>query len=465
MDGIDYGISGSRPEGSAKNIVCEVIINCTMENVQKEDPQRLLDLNCNIIRLGLDPIRHLLERMENPQLKYPAVLIGGTNGKGSTAAILSCILKESGYKVGLYTSPHLTSICERIRINGSLISEERMQDCFGMIQSSLEEPLTYFEVLTASAYLYFCQEKVDVAVLEVGMGGRLDATNVVTPLVSVISNVHLEHQEYLGRHLRDIAAEKAGIIKENSVCVAAVTQKAVLDLLSETCRQKEATLYRLGKDIRVRVKGDGTFSYQGIAIKLDDLKCTLSGAHQIKNAALALAAAEVVTTKGIRVNRQAMLSGVACASWDGRLEILQNTPTVLVDGAHNPAAANVLCQALRNRNADDHRLLIFGALGDKNYRLMLKKLLPFFDHVIFTKPKTERAGDVADLIRAARHYDRSAEAIEDSCEALQRALCLTGKNDMICITGSLYLVGEIKKRYAENLHAACKHGISPAVAS
>ncbi len=142
-----------------------------MENVQKEDPQRLLDLNCNIIRLGLDPIRHLLERMENPQLKYPAVLIGGTNGKGSTAAILSCILKESGYKVGLYTSPHLTSICERIRINGSLISEERIRECFGIIHSRLEEPLTYFEVLTASAYLYFCQEKVDVAVLEVGSGG------------------------------------------------------------------------------------------------------------------------------------------------------------------------------------------------------------------------------------------------------------------------------------------------------
>jgi len=416
---------------------------------EQNDSQMLSAMNSNVIHLGLGPIKRLLERIDNPQLTYPSVLIGGTNGKGSIAAMLSSILRESGFKVGLYTSPHLINIRERIRINGFLISEEGIRECMGIIRNRLEEPLTYFEFMTASAFIHFCEEKVDIAVLEVGMGGRLDATNVVKPLVSVISNVHRDHQEYLGRYLKDIAGEKAEIIKDNGVCVTAASQKAVLDLLSGTCRRKGATFYRVGKDIRVRAKSAGTFSYQGIGRKLTKLCCPLSGAHQVKNAALALASAEVITSKGLKVAEQAMHTGLAKATWEGRLEILQKLPTVLVDGAHNPAGVSTLCETLQHWGAEQRRLLVFGVLGDKNYQLMLKKLLPFFDHVIFTKPKTERAVDLAVMIRISRQYGQFAEAIEDNGEALQRALLLADKDDLICVSGSLYLVGEIKKMYVE----------------
>jgi len=415
----------------------------------KKSPSILSDLNCDFVHLGLGPIKRLLERIDNPQRMYPGVLIGGTNGKGSIAAILSSILQRSGFKVGLYTSPHLIDLRERIRINDLLISEERMQECVGIVRSHLEEPLTYFEFLTALAFLHFYQEKVDIAVLEVGMGGRLDATNIVTPLVSVISNVYQDHQEYLGRYLKDIANEKAEIIKEKGVCVTAAGQKKVLDILSGTCRRKGATLYRFGKDIRVRAKSTGTFSYQGIGRKINNLYCPLSGAHQIKNAALALASAELITSKGMKVDDKAMITGLANATWEGRLEILQKLPTVLVDGAHNPAGVSTLCDTLQHRSVEQRRILVFGVLRDKNYQLMLKKLLPFFDHVIFTKPKTERAVDLTLLIRIARKYVQFAESIEDNGEALQRALLLADKDDLICVSGSLYLVGEIKKMYVE----------------
>ncbi len=364
-------------------------------------------------------------------------------------AILSSILKHSGLKVGVYTSPHLMDIRERIRINESLIPEDRMQECIETVRNRLEEDLTYFEILTAVAYLYFHEEKVDIAVLEVGMGGRLDATNVVTPQVSVITNVHHDHQEYLGRFLKNIAMEKAGIIKEKSICVTAANQKSVLDILADTCRKKGVPLFRLGKEVRVRSKGAGNFSYTGIDRKISHLNCPLSGEHQIKNAALALAAAELIRIKGRRIDEQAMCLGLAGAKWEGRLEILQKSPTVLVDGAHNPAGIRSLCDTLRNRSEKEGRLLVFGVLGDKDYPRMLKKLLPLFRRVIFTRPKVERAVDLDKLIPIARNHGHLAEAIEDSREALQRALLLAEKNDLICVSGSLYLVGEIKKIYRE----------------
>jgi len=423
----------------------------------------LPDLNSDVVHLGLGPIKRLLERIGNPQREYPAVLIGGTNGKGSVAAILSSILGHSGFKIGTYTSPHLINICERIKINDQLISEKRMQECIEIVRSRIEESLTYFEFLTAAAFLYFFQEKVDAAVLEVGMGGRLDATNVVTPEVSVITNVHQDHQDYLGRRLKDIALEKAGIIKEKSVCVSAANQRAVRDILTEACREKGVPFYRLGKEIRTRSKGAGAFSYSGIGCKIPYLTCPLSGVHQIRNAALALAAAELMTVKGRRVDEQDMRMGLAGAKWEGRLEILQERPTVLVDGAHNPAGARALCEALRSRRGDRRRLLVFGVLADKNYPLMLKKLLPFFHHVIFTKPKTERAVDLDRLIPIAGDHGHAADAVEDSGEALQRALSLAEEDDLICVTGSLYLVGEIKKRYTETGRSDRKNSLTASV--
>ena len=240
------------------------------------------------IRFGLDPIRLLLERLDNPQNGYPTILIAGTNGKGSVAAMTASMLCAGGFKTGLYTSPDLTDFRERIRINDGMISREEAAACAEQVKERVSEDISYFEFLTAMAFLHFHRQHVDIAVLEVGMGGRLDATNVVLPLLSVITNISLEHREYLGHTLEKIAREKGGIIKEGGICLTAAVQKPVIETLKTLCREKKATFYRLGKEIRTRVHRDGTFSYRGIERRYKRLACPLAGRHQYANAALAL---------------------------------------------------------------------------------------------------------------------------------------------------------------------------------
>ncbi|MDR2862081.1 MAG: hypothetical protein LBV07_05990, partial [Syntrophobacterales bacterium] len=238
------------------------------------------------IRLDLIPFKRLLSRLGNPHQAYPSILVGGTNGKGSIASMIAAILIHAGFRVGLYTSPHLVDFRERICVNGAMISPQEAGAYISRVRGKGEFAATYFECLTAAAFLHFKAKQVDWAVLEVGMGGRLDATNVVSPVAAVIANISLEHRNYLGRTLREIAGEKAGIIKEKGVCLTAATQRAVLDVFRASCKSHHASLLQLGKDFRIRVGTNDSFSFTSSELHMKGLKVALPGTHQIKNGAL-----------------------------------------------------------------------------------------------------------------------------------------------------------------------------------
>ena len=397
------------------------------------------------IRLGLDPIRCLLERLHNPQNSFPSVLIAGTNGKGSVAAMTAAILSAGGFKTGLYTSPDLIDFRERIRINGRMISRRDVGICVREIKGQIREEVSYFEFLTAMAFLHFQRQQVEIAVLEIGMGGRLDATNVVMPLVSIITNISLEHREYLGNTLAEIAREKGGIIRERGRCLTAAGQRRVIETLEAICRERGAALYRLGREIRTTIHRDGTFSYHGIEQRHERLVCPLAGRHQVKNAALALGAVELIGEAGFRIDGHAVSEGLKRTRWEGRLEILRRSPMLLVDGAHNPAGVAALCRALKNDFPRRRLLLLFGVLDDKDYRTMAKRLFPLADRVFLTRPHSERALSLEVLLPAARRFHSDIDVVENPGDALRRALSLAGKEDLVCTAGSLYLVGEIKR--------------------
>jgi len=404
------------------------------------------------IRLGLGPITQLLNRFKNPQDAYSTMLIGGTNGKGSIAAMVASVLARSGYRVGLYTSPHLIDIRERIRINGDMILPEEMDELIKEIKSLSPGNITYFEFLTAVAFLYFYRKRVDLAVLEVGLGGRLDATNVVSPLISVISNISLEHCEYLGNRLEDIAWEKGGIIKNGGNCITAVKQRRVVQFLEVICRSRGANLIKLGREIKIDIHDDGSFSYRGTEKRYNRLICPLRGRHQIDNAALAVGVIEYVAKKGFEVEDNAVYAGIRDVRWEGRLEVLRFAPVVLVDGAHNAAGASVLSDALTKEFTYKKLIMVFGVLNDKDYRTMVKKLIPRADRVILTRPASERALPPEAIVPIARQYLRNIDVVEDTHEALKKALSIAAQDDLICVTGSLYLVGEIKRIFLESFN-------------
>ncbi|MBW6484734.1 MAG: bifunctional folylpolyglutamate synthase/dihydrofolate synthase [Syntrophobacterales bacterium] len=406
-------------------------------------------LNPMGIRLGLEQIKALLERLGNPQDACPAVIIAGTNGKGSVAAMTASMLSAAGFRTGLYTSPDLIEFRERIRIDGEMISQQAAVACLQTVKKSVVETVSYFEFITAMAFLYFQRQKIDIAVLEVGMGGRQDATNVINPLVSVITNISREHEEYLGSTLEQIACEKGGVIKSGGICLTAARQPSVLKVLAGICQEKNAGLYRLGKEFRTILKGDGAFSYRGIRKNYKGLTCPFTGAHQLANAALALGVIEMVgeVNAGFAVPEEAVRRGLGDAKWEGRLEVLGRSPEVVVDGAHNSAGVATLCRALVNDFHYRKLILVFGVLGDKNYRMMAKRLFPLADRIIITRPPCERALDLEAFLPVASEFGENIEVIQSPGEALRQAFFLARKEDLICVAGSLYLVGEIKKMY------------------
>ena len=414
-----------------------------------QDPLEYLHgLNSQQIRLGLEPISRLLDRLNNPHEMYGAVLIGGTNGKGSIAAMVASILVQGGFRVGLYTSPHLIDVRERIRVDGLMITQEEMASCIRDVRKELREDITYFEFLTAVAFLHFCRAQIHVAVLEVGLGGRLDATNVVTPFVSVVSNISLDHRAYLGNSLKAIAREKAGIIKQRGICVTAVKQRQVIHVLEEICLKREASLFRLGQDMTVRVKHSGAFTYRGMGACYEDLLIPLKGRHQVENAALAIAAVESMRAKGFEMDDGAISRGIRNTRWEERLEVLQREPTVLVDGAHNPAGISVLCRALKTEFVYKRLVVIFGVLNDKDYESMLRRIVPLTDHLIITRPQTNRAMPPGEILPLASRYGHQIIAVvENLQDALKQALAWADMKDLICVTGSLYLVGEAKRLF------------------
>ena len=426
--------------------------------MKKFDPLAYLaGLNIDVMRFGLEAIAGLLSRLGDPQNDYKTILIAGTNGKGSTATMTASILRSAGYKVGLYTSPHLVDVRERIVVNSKKIIRKDFDQIIANIKEKLKKPLTYFEFLTAAAFIYFQRQKVDVAVLEVGLGGRLDATNVCRPLVSIITNIAFDHMAYLGNTLESITNEKAGIIKQNGICITAAKQKKVLHVLKNICAERKAKFYRLGADIKIVKQPPSSFAYQGLYRKLSGLIIPLQGEHQLANAALAVAAVELSEKNGLKIDNNAIRAGLKKAYLDARLEVIKKDPLFLLDGAHNPAGISVLCRALKNDFSYKRLILIFSSLIDKDYRQMLKKIAPLAYKIIITKLKTTRAELPDNILKILEKTGYKAIVTQNVGQAIQKAQALAEKKDLICATGSLYLAGEVKQKFPKSVSCAKKH--------
>ncbi len=407
----------------------------------------LSDLNVNVMHFGLEAVSGLLARFGNPHSHYKTILVGGTNGKGSTAAMIASVLKRTGLKVGLYTSPHLVDVRERIVINDKKIPLRKFAGILSEIRDQAPLPVTYFEVLTAAAFIYFQREQVDIAVLEVGLGGRLDATNICQPVVSVITNIGLEHTAYLGNTLTAIAGEKAGIIKPAGVCVTGVQQKKVVQTISSVCRQRKSAFYRLGRDFKIIRRADHTADYRGMNRSISGLKLSLPGGHQWSNAALALAALEIAQKCGFVIDDAAIRAGLKNTHWEARMEVICTRPLFLLDGAHNPSGVRVLRRALIEDFPRRRLILIFAALADKDYRKMLQIIAPMAATIILPPLKTERSVPARQMARVVENLGGGAIVARSVDQAVDKALAMAGGKDVICALGSFYLAGEIKQSF------------------
>ena len=366
--------------------------------------------------LSLKNIKLLLKKLGNPEKQLKVIHVAGTNGKGSVCAMLSSILKESGYKTGMYISPHLKDFKERFLINNKKISEKDIVKYFQKVKPFITSQ-TFFEVITAMAFLYFKEKNIDFLVCEVGLGGRLDATNVITPLISIITNIGLEHQEYLGETIEEIAYEKAGIIK-NKIPVITGTYGSALKVIKKTAQKKNAKLYPDGKPIK------------GFSLKL-------KGEFQLKNASIAIESIKALNRyHNLKISKKAIKNGLLKTTWHGRLEFLSKN--ILVDCAHNLDAIKALKKELI-KIKHKKLYLIIGILKDKDYKSMLKELTPLADEVILVKPKIPRALDPDILAKHVKH----SIIIQDTKKALKYAKNIAKKDDLILVTGSIYVVGEV----------------------
>jgi dihydrofolate synthase/folylpolyglutamate synthase len=403
--------------------------------------------------LGLSTIRNMLKGLGHPQNQYSAVHVAGTNGKGSVAAALSSILHKAGFRVGLFTSPHLVRFNERICINNSPITDGQVVSAYRAVKEAYKgkrQP-TFFEYSTAMAFHEFSRQKVDWAIIETGMGGRLDATNVIKPKLTVITNISMEHRMHLGSTLADIAGEKAGIIKRNVPVITGTEQKRAKSVIEAVALEKSAPIYRYGDSFRVRRTPGDTFSYFGLEHVWKGLTSGLPGSHQIRNAALVLAACECLMQKKVSLTLEQVKSGLLDTKWPGRLEIVRQKPLVILDGAHNFMAARALKKYLTQSLKDRKITMVIGILDDKPYQAMLKILLPGCHRVIVTKAGIDRALPVETLYEVAKQHVPNIKIIPRVADALNYAIKTTPKKHAVCVAGSLYVVGEAKEAIeAEN---------------
>lgn len=413
-------------------------------------------------KFDLENIQILAERLGRPERAYPSAHIAGTNGKGSTAAFLESILRRAGLRTGLNTSPHLERINERIRVNGVAISDEAFAEVFTGIQGVVEQLLaegklrrhpTYFECVTAMAFEYFAQERVEFAVFEVGLGGRLDATNIVQPAVSVITQIDFDHENFLGHSLREIAGEKAGIIKRGVPLILAEQQgearEVVLSRASEVAAPviEPAKAYRAADHLhRARLVEAKTGWTCEIAPKL-------RGRFQLRNAVNAVAAARILEARGFRMGKDDIERGIAETEWPGRLEKLQDAPAVYLDGAHNPGAARELAAFWAEELAERRIRLVYGALRDKAVDEIAGILFPHAAEVILTEARTSRAISARQLEEIAAHHAARVRVIADGEQAVAYALASAAPEDAVFVTGSLYLVGQIRHWWRNSARA------------
>ena len=403
------------------------------------------------IILGLDTIRKILQGLGNPQDTFNSIHVAGTNGKGSIASALATILHISGYNVGLYTSPHLVRFNERICINNRQVSDEDVVASYEAVKSvhNVSREPTFFEFATAMAFYEFGKQNVDWAVIETGMGGRLDATNIIKPALSIITNISLEHKTYLGNTIADITREKGGIIKNKVPVVTGVKQKNAISVLKTIADSKLASLHRFGDAFRVR-RANGSFNYFGLENVWRNIQTGLNGAHQIDNAALVLASCEILNKNNLGLTLQNIKDGLLQNRWPGRLEIVSESPLILLDGAHNFIAARNLAGYLSENLSDRKITLVVGILDDKPCASMLKSLIPLCSKIILTSPKIDRALPPEKLYPIAREMISDIHIIPDVDKAVTYAVETASPKDAICIAGSLYVVGEAKELFEKN---------------
>ncbi len=399
------------------------------------------------IKLGLDAIDAVLADLGHPQNDYRIVHIAGTNGKGSVAAMLSTIFREAGYRVGRYTSPHLERFNERICIDNAPIGDAMVVSAYERVCATprLGRELTFFEFTTAMALYAFARQKVEWAIVETGMGGRLDATNAVRPELTVITNIALEHKAYLGNTLAAIAGEKAGIIKAGVPLVTGVSQTSARDVILQRAEELGAPAYLNGRDFRCRRNKDGRFSYFGRSHVWRHLISGLQGRHQIENAALALAACETLTEAGrVDISEDDIRKGLVGSRWPGRLEVVSRRPLVILDGAHNLMAARKLARHLKEQYPHQKITLVIGVLDDKACEPILKDLMAPCHRVIITQPVIDRAVPANKLADIARKFSPDVAVVPDVGAAVAQALKRCRDDEVVCVAGSLYVVGEAK---------------------
>jgi dihydrofolate synthase/folylpolyglutamate synthase len=393
----------------------------------------------------------LLDRLGNPHLTSPAIHVAGTKGKGSTAAMIASALSAAGYRTGLYTSPHLHTFRERITVDGEMITEEELSALTERLQPEIDEvnrrndygEITTFEILTALAFAFFMERRVDFQVLEVGLGGRLDATNVVMPRIAVITSISLDHAEVLGDSLAKIAGEKAGIIKPGTLVISAPQSNEVEGVIEEVCRSKGVSLITVGRDVTWRkLKSDLSGQFFEVKGKAGNHKLIipLLGEHQLENAAVAVAALEALDIGVVDIAR-----GLAQVQWPGRLEILRHEPLFLADGAHNADSANRLRETIEKYLHFDRLILILGASSDKDIAGIVGALAPLSSQAIVTRSRHPRALAPNLLLEELEKQGVKGELVESVSSAVERAMEMAGPRDLICATGSLFVAAEARE--------------------
>ena len=421
-------------------------------------------------KFDLENIRTLANRLGNPQQAYPSVHVAGTNGKGSTAAMLESILRAAGLRAGLYTSPHLERINERIGIAGDSISDEDFAAEFTRLQRLIEELLasgelrahpTYFECVTAMAFDHFARERVDFAVFEAGLGGRLDATNVITPEVAVITQIDFDHETFLGHSIQEIAAEKAGIIKPGIPVVSAAGRPEARAVIARRAAAQGCALIELDGAYRIENESSVGGCFRATIREVASgwnlvITLPLRGQFQLRNALTAVAVAQILAARGYAISDAAISGGLASVHWPGRLEKLQDRPAVYLDGAHNPAGARELA-AFWQEHFEGRRIhLVYGALRDKAVDEVAGILFPRAATVILTEPPTTRAISAQLIAEMTDHLALKVEVIAEPEEALERALALAAPYDVVFVAGSLYLVGAVRRHWFMRAHAGEK---------
>lgn len=390
----------------------------------------------------LERVARALERRGNPQRRYPSIHVAGTNGKGSVAAMLHAVYLAAGYRVGLYTSPHLVDFRERIRVGHELVSEADVVAHAATIQRNLCElgiELTFFELVTVMAFEHFAREGVDLAVIEVGLGGRLDATNVIDSEIAVITSISRDHEDYLGSDLASIAREKGGIIKNGRPLIIGDLPDEAAQVIEAIAAVQHSSLRRYGRDFVV--SNEGNLMYSSASLHLNEIRISLRGRHQRQNAAIALATIETMLSR-LPVSESAIRRGLATVQWPGRIEIREGAPRIILDGAHNEAGVAALVDELDDLGISRPLILLFGVMRDKRWHPMSATLGRVVDGVVVTCPHPTRAVD-GDLLAAAFRSHSVTRVEPLPLRALQQAVQMAGAGGTVLVAGSLFLVGAV----------------------